>query len=482
MNFSFKIYSFYFNKLFNIYILLILLLSQQSCRKLIEVDPPIDRITPVDIYNSNDGAASVLNGIYLDLTFDNQIIAGNSSIGFITGLSADEISLKPINTILELDELYRNNLAPISSAPFTKWSQLYALIFRINSAIEGINRSQRITIKVKTQLIAEAKFLRAFFYFNLVNLFGDVPLILTTDINETSQASRASISKVYSQVIADLKNAEIDLDEKYLSGNLSSIVSQRVRPNKAAAIALLSRILLYTSQWQEAEIESSKLINDDNYQLVPLSEVFKTESKEAIWQLEITSALQTTDGVLYVPTNGLFEKNFYLSDEVFNSFEIGDQRKSEWVTSVTDASGTYNYPYKYKVRELSGSIIEYPTIFRLSEQFLIRAEARAYLGKIDGTNSSKSDLNILRSRAGLQGINADSKDEMLDAILKERKVELFTEFGHRWFDLKRNGQIDTVMGMVAPLKGGNWSAYKSFYPIPASEIQKNKNLIQNPEY
>jgi hypothetical protein len=118
-------------------------------------------------------------------------------------------------------------------------------------------------------------------------------------------------------------------------------------------------------------------------------------------------------------------------------------------------------------------------ILRLAEQYLIRAEARAQQNNIDG---AKTDLNAVRNRAGLLNTTANDKTEMMAAVLHERQVELFTELGHRWFDLKRTKAVDLVMNSVTPIKGGTWQTTDQLYPIPVADIIRNSTLKQNPGY
>ncbi len=108
-----------------------------------------------------------------------------------------------------------------------------------------------------------------------------------------------------------------------------------------------------------------------------------------------------------------------------NSFESGDQRIKIWIDTVRVDSNLYYYSYKYRSAKLDDPVIEYQIVFRLSEQFLIRAEARAQL---DNLEAARSDLNIIRRKAGLTDVDTELKSELLTAILKERRAELFTEW------------------------------------------------------
>jgi hypothetical protein len=114
-------------------------------------------------------------------------------------------------------------------------------------------------------------------------------------------------------------------------------------------------------------------------------------------------------------------------------------------------------------------------VLRLGEQYLIRSEARAQQNDLSG---SESDINIIRSRALLSGISNLSRDELLDTIAHERQVELFCEWGHRWFDLKRTGKLSAILRPIKP----NWNDYAQLYPIPVTELANDPNLTQNPGY
>jgi hypothetical protein len=137
---------------------------------------------------------------------------------------------------------------------------------------------------------------------------------------------------------------------------------------------------------------------------------------------------------------------------------------------------TYVYPTKYKTKTASSDPVEYNVIFRLAEQYLIRAEARI---QQDRYADAQSDLNLIRSRAGLPKTTASDKPTLLNAIESENRSEYFAEWGHRWFDLKRWGKVDTVL---STLKFPNWQSTDVLYPIPLTEIQRNPALTQNPGY
>jgi len=481
------------NTSYIIFFCTLILSSISGCKKVIEVNLPIDKTTATTVYNNTGTASAVLSGIYFDISesANGLPLSGRTGLSFRCGLIADElIPFSPSDyTALYL---YPNSFT--DDVPGF-WNNIYSsYLFRVNSAIVGISNSSGITASSKQVLLGEAKFLRAFFYFYLVNLYGDVPLITGVDFKVNSKVSRSSQDLVYQQIIADLIAAQEELSDNYLAPDLISATTERVRPNKATATALLARVYLYTRQWQKAEEEATKVINNSNFTLLAdVNSVFLKNSKEAIWQVQpnpkgtdqVTGAasVNSADGAYFIPANPGDIPNVGLSQFLINAFEVGDLRKDAWSSQITSGADLYIIPYKYKAGIGSASQTEYQMVLRLAEQYLIRAEARAMRGNITGTASAQTDVDAIRSRARLPGTTANTPATMLDAIAQERKVELFTEWGDRWLDLKRTGKIGTVMAAVTPIKGGNWLPFKALFPIPFSEIKLNPNLKpQNPGY
>jgi len=193
------------------------------------------------------------------------------------------------------------------------------------------------------------------------------------------------------------------------------------------------------------------------------------------------------EGQTFVPDNSGLPV-YELSPFLQSDFEPDDLRNVNWVTTVNYDGAPHRIPYKYKIGKKLDNVpqeqLEATVMLRLAEQYLIRAEARAQLGVLNGANSAESDLNIIRNRAGLGNTTAIGQTAMLDAIFKERRIEFFVESGHRWMDMKRTGRINAIMSVVTPIKGGTWNSDKALMPIPASEILRNPTLHghQNPGY
>ncbi|SEL63716.1 RagB/SusD domain-containing protein [Chitinophaga rupis] len=469
----------------SIFIILILSLIQYSgCTKFVEIDAPYTKITDANVYATDATSIAVLTGIYVSINKPGTF-TGPQGLSLFTGLSADELTLYSGVTDTRLLAYYTNALTSNSLQTSDKgtWATFYNNIFTCNAAIEGLTKSNSLTAAVKQQLLGEAKFMRAFFYFYLTNLYGDVPLAVSTDYTINKNLYRIEKDQVYQQIIADLTEAKSLLAPAYLGPNLLDNSEERIRPNNATASALLARVYLYHGNWSLAIKESSEVINNTIlYGLESLNNVFLKNSREAIWQLQpIRTGYNTEDGLAFlIPATGPgYTHPAYLRPELLNNFEPEDQRKLDWVDSTIVTGIAYYYPYKYKISTLNAPVSEYLMVLRLGEQYLIRAEAKLKTGDIEG---AKADLNVIRHRAGLVDTEATTISALETAILHERQVELFTEWGHRWLDLKRTNIVNTLMPLVTPQKGGIWQSTDQLYPIPFDEIKYNSNLTQNPGY
>ena len=468
-----------------------------GCKKLTDVGAPNNSMTSDNVYQNDATANSVVLGIYASIGGNTMVRAQSfNSLSLVAGLSADELTLfgGASNANAALARFYSNSLTSGSSTSTQPsiWNELYTKIYGTNLAIERLANSSQLNSSVKQQLTGEGKFLRAFFYFYLINLYGDVPLTITSDYRNNSMLARSSRSQVYQQIISDLEDAQDLLNENFVSVDGKSVSNERLRPNKYAARALLARVYLYMGNWSKAEELATQVINNSSkFNLTLLNETFLKNSNEAIWQLQpVNIGWNTEDARVFIlpatgPTSNSTVDGYpvYISDRLLNVFEVNDQRKTSWMGSVnlTNSSGAvkYFFPYKYKNATLNASVTEYVMVLRLAEQYLIRAEARAMLENVSG---SKSDIDAIRIRAGLDKTLANDKKSLLQAIQHERQVELFTEWGHRWLDLKRTNAIDSIMETVAKEKGGNWSTNWQWYPIPLYDIVQNGNIKQNLGY
>jgi hypothetical protein len=453
-------------KIFTVFLTIsVVILS--SCNEFVDIGAPKTQIVRNKVFENDAGARAAVVGIFSQIMSGNSLASGGlNSMTVIGGLLSDDFlnhSTSPDNI-----QLYTSSVTPLNSSVSSNWNDLYLFIYEANSILEGCDASPGLSKAVYDQVTGEAKFIRAFAYFYLVNLFGDVPLITGTDYRVNRLASRTASSEVYKQIEADLLDAQrLLLSDYSMSGN------EKVEPNKWAASALLSRMYLYQKRWTEAERQSSTIIDSQLFTLLAdLNSVFLKNSGETIWQLRpVLPGFNTNEGPQLIIVGS---PRWSLSAGATDVFEPTDKRATSWVGSFTTGGRTYKFPFKYKVRLRDQPLTEYYTVFRLAEQYLIRAEARAMQNDFSGATS---DLNMLRARAGTSNLVAGvTQADLLADIEKERRAEFIGEWGHRWFDLKRWGTIDAILG---PVKA-DWQSKDALFPIPQGDIDTNPNLVQNP--
>ncbi|RZM19474.1 MAG: RagB/SusD family nutrient uptake outer membrane protein, partial [Pedobacter sp.] len=440
--------------LYLISILLIILIS--SCEKFLDNDPPVQDIVSQKVFNNEESANAAVVGLYSRMTARNND-AMNGFLSIFIGLAGDEIWNTSTNASYDA---FKNNAVLDNNTVINAnlWTPLYNYIYHANTIIEHLNKSNAITAETKNRLLGEMYFTRAILHFYLVNLFGDIPLILTADYELNRYAQKSNQEEVYKQITDDLLLAKDLLPEPYTN-------TERIRPNKHAAKALLARIYLYTKKYELAVTEATDVIQSGTYQLESnLSNTFLPTSKEAIWQLYPTNtAYNTAEGFAFIPTNATVRPALSFYPRITNGFESGDKRKVSWTDTRILSGISYSYPSKYKVRANTVKS-EYNTVIRLAELYLIRAESNLNL---DHTTDAVIDLNTIRSRAGLSAIDKNlSISGCFDAIIMERQNEFFSEWGHRWLDLKRWKLIDQEI----PKTKSGWQPANALFPIPFNEF------------
>lgn len=454
--------------IFRLTILLFTLCYTTSCKKFVEIPPNPTQILHDKIFEDDGTATKAITGIYIQMMGNNNSFSSGNTT-YYAGMCADELTFYLNDGKQEFlkNEISFNNHGLISTV---FWSPAYKHIYTANACIEGLEKSQTLTPTVKRSLTGEAKFIRAYCYFYLVNLFGDVPLVTTTNFELNALLPRAGKASVYKQIIDDLNDAQTLLEPAYVS-------SERVRPNKWTAAALLARAYLYTGDWEKVINASSAVIGSGTYSLQPaLNTVFLKGSNETIFQIPAGSSnINSWEGNVMLPASNGSTPTYLLTPSLLNSFEAGDLRRSSWVQSRVFAGQTVYYPFKYKV-VTNTTVSEHYVYLRLAEQYLLRAEARAQQNDLAG---AQADINMIRNRAGLPNITATDQLGLLLAIEQERRIELFAEWGHRWFDLKRSNRADAVLGALKPL---TWQSTDALWPIPQNQLNLNPRLTQNPGY
>lgn len=430
-----------------------------GCNKLVELgDNPLI-LSPAIVFSDSAGVQAALAGVYSSAAVTLSVYSSDLAVN--NGLYTDELTTRPGN-LFEANALF-------AQSPLVEnlWSVSYNGIYAANSVIEGAEVSTGINASVKAKAIGEAKFLRAFFYYYLVNHYGDMPLVLSTTVSETKQLPRSKVEDVYKQIILDLNDAVVALSDSY-----PTATGDRLRANKYVAAALLSKACLQTGDWVNAESAATMVIDQKAlYDTVTLTNVFYTNSMEAIFQIQGFGDITNIAGT-FTPSPGT-QPFYIIRNSLLNAFEAGDLRKTIWI----NYSAGLPYPAKYRSTFMAPGTQEYYTLLRLADIYLVRAEARAHRNLV---NLGNEDLNLVRKRARLTNTVANDQTALLTAVEKERRVELFCETGDRFYDLRRTGRIDAVLGAEKP---GVWKTAAKLYPVPAKEIAVNPNLKpQNPGY
>ncbi|MGQ7944149.1 RagB/SusD family nutrient uptake outer membrane protein [Flavobacterium sp. WC2509] len=442
--------------------------SFAGCDNFVDVAIPDSQLTGDLVFEDANTASAALADIYSKLRDSGMLAGSNIGSGSYLGLYADELFYYGASNENSLF-VFNNTLLPNTAAVSQLWNDSYQQIYCANAVIEGCEKSVALSKADRNQFIGEASFIRAMVHFYLTNLYGDVAYITTTNYEITRQATRMPVAAVYASIIADLNRAIALLPENYLSAD-------RVRPNRSTAIALLARVYLYRGDWAEASNAASAVLNNPAYVWeTNLDKTFLKDCKATIWQFIPKAAGNNTDeGALFIFKSG--PPTFAgLRPELFQSFASNDLRKTRWIATVTDGKTTWYHANKYKQKTATATSVEYSIVFRLAEQYLIRAEARARQGELIG---AKEDLNVIRKTAGLLNTTAITADDIVAAVMQERRFELFTEYGHRFFDLKRSGTLDSTLPILKP----GWNKTDALWPIPEKELLANPNLTPNPGY
>lgn len=444
-------------------IMLGMLLLFPACSQFTEVDLPADQITRDMVFKDEALANAAMAGVYRSLE-ESGFLSG-SSAGAQSYLSCytDELSSYAMagSDTSQFYSLTHNSLTETVS---NLWSVTYKQVYYINSVIEGLENSPNISGTVKNRLSGEALFLRAILHLYLTNTYGGVPYIKVTDYEINRHVSREAQTAVYDKVKNDLLQAVELLPDALPKGG-------RIRPTKMAAYALLSRLAYIQKDWNAAVEYSSLVLSRADYAPeTDLDRTFLTDSSSALWQLmPYDSTYPTNEGNFYILKTAPPSK-VALSPSFVEGFEPGDQRRSKWVGEIKDLqNNTYYYPFKYKQSSITSSSTEYSVILRVEELYLIRSEAH---GRRNELNAGLADLNKIRARAGLSMLSNLGQQELLAAIMKERKYEFFTEFGHRFYDLNHFGILDQTMQAQKP----SWKSYFKFLPVPEQELLRNTNL------
>jgi len=432
--------------------------------------------------------ATYVNVLLGEIASDNTLSGGESANDVIGFQQVDEMIHTPNNS----------NLRDI-------WNWMFAGVNRANYILEF---KDKIDFEGKNQIIAEARFLRAYYQFELVKWFGGIPMKgdFRFKLNDEKTIPRSPVADVY---------ASIENDLLFAIDNLSAVAPQTGRATKGAAQALLGKVYLYQNKFVNSANVLEQLISSNSYSLVPnYNNIFENNNEnnvESVFEVQYTDGegasfgcLQCSEGNVAVGFNGIrnysgpvFDSGYSFNvptQQAYNAFEVGDNRRDVAVLNIVTWAAANNATYgtgykhtgffnrKYLPRQgdlnIGDQNLTNPNNYRAiryADVLLMAAEAYNR-GGIDDTKA-RFYLNQVRRRA-FGDTNHDisaSGAALTDFILAERRVELMGE-GHRFFDLVRTGKAAQAITNFTPNKN-------ELFPIPIEEIQfSNGNWQQNPGY
>jgi hypothetical protein len=254
-----------------------------GCKKYLDAPLPVNEIVTASVYTTDNSSAAALNSVY-NAIYQQSFFAGTGSVGYLTGSYGDELrnlSAQPSNLAL-----YEDGVSSTLGGVTGLWTEMYAQLYAINLAIENLPGASATDVLHKNQWLGEAYFLRGLTYFYLTNLYGAAPLVVSSNYAVNNTLARSAQPAVYTQIIADLSQAQSLLSDDYSDATGATTVD-RGRPNRMAASAMLAKAYLYTGDWKDAEVQADSVIGDaTDYQLVNPLNTFLIGSPEIIWGIE----------------------------------------------------------------------------------------------------------------------------------------------------------------------------------------------------
>ena len=446
--------------IYSVIITSFLVVGLKSCDKQLDLQPTQSIDQDKALLTSQDVSVALV-GAYSELG-DVNFMGGRVYVTADFLASTNEIEwsgtfqgmTQILNKAIPKDNIFVNNI----------WFKGYDVINDVNNVIAALDKVNNAS---KDKVEGEAKFIRGASYFELVRLFGKayndgtpttnlgVPIVLTPTkgADASNMVSRATVTAVYTQVIADLTDAEAKLP-----------ASNGFYANKYAAAAMLARVYLQKGDYANAASAANRVITSSGKTLTAnyvdafpeIGGSAASNTSEDVFAIQVTSQ-SGSNGFhqFYAPSSYGGRGDAEISDAWIASYESGDKRlntydSSKWIGKFSNQFGNIS-------------------VIRLAEMYLIRAEANLRLEPASpvGGVTPTADLATVRSRVGLPSVTAT-----LANILKERKYEFAFE-GFALHDAKRT---QTNIGSIA------WNADKLVFPIPQREMDANPNLVQNPGY
>lgn len=462
-----------------IYIALFATLAMTACTdELFQV--PITDKESSNFFKSEVEIEEAVNGVYASLQFTGLYNLYIPALGEISSDDAfDEVPANDNGIYGELDEF----TTVTSNALVTRtWKDSYIGIQRANTVLNRINNISFANTATKNARIGEMKFVRALLYFNLVRLFGDVPLVIeeTKNPNDFFGKGRTPLDQVYKQITSDLTDAV---------ANLPVSATQQGRVIKTAAQALLGKVLLTLKDYNGAKAQLQAVVSSSKHSLLAKPEdvfsVTNENNAEVIFSVQFASGINgNTEGSSahqqFSPSGTVSgAKGHNLpSKQLVALFAASDLRKNAYVGTTS-----IGIPFSKKLTKPATSPDDGASNFvvlRYADVLLMLAEVE---NELNNTTSASTFLNQVRKRAGLADATANTQADLRTAIELERRLEFIGE-GHRWFDLLRSGKAVQVMNDWFKSVGKliTINPNRLLMPIPQGQIDTDPAIKQNPGY
>jgi starch-binding outer membrane protein, SusD/RagB family len=512
----------FINKTYKLFILSGVLLTASSCNDFLDLGPRAERVES-NFYKSESDANEALVAVYDALQW--HTVIGNHPVPMLTDIASDDAyagggSRTDAPNLIQMD---KHNINPTNGENYGLWRKGYIGISRANvllERIEGVKASEDF----KKGIAAQAKFLRAYFYLDLVRFFENVPLITKSLTASDPAQPQATPAAIFNQIATDLEEAMIDLPEQ-------TLMQSQGRATKWAAKALLARAYLFYKGVYNSDIQAGAVTVDQARALQHLEDIINSGdhsllanfadnftkagefSNESVFEISYSDKnpwydwgyIQGGEGNMQAQMQGprfkepgkeLYELGWSFATvtlALVDAFEANDPRKEATLLSQSEFKGDITIGYQHTgffskkyttLKEYKGATGQqelnwgnnYRSI-RYSDVLLMAAEL--------GSPKAQDYLDEVRGRVGLESVPAT-----LDNIFKERRVELALE-GHRYWDLLRRGvSVASSAITISGVRGENFQgdqpdfdvtfnpATKGFFPIPQSEIDITSGVVK----
>ncbi len=462
--------------------LLALCLSSLACEDNL-AEQPFSFITDQNFYKSERDAQSGLNAVY-DILRERSYY-GESVIRLLE-VNSDYVVPFALVSVYSI-ESDANTFSSANTLIRDWWRTIYRGVNRANSVIKRVPQVPGMSDTGKTRAVAEAKFLRALFYFDLVRSFGPVPLVTEPTENlDNLRPERQAITAVYTQIETDLKDAIAGLPVSYTGADIG-------RATSGAAKAMLAKVYLTNKKWAEAAQLSGEVVKSNTYSLfADYRDTFRPETKngrEHLFSVQF-SCVDLAFGSPYssflaidftYPIGQINQGNYFIAPAFATAFDPADARKA--VSVISQRAGPDGKVYQQRFGLATdkfwddkpcgrGEARNNWPLLRYADVLLMYAEA---LNEAGGpTADAYGAINQVRTRAKLPALANLNQSQFRDAVAMERAFELSFE-GHRRWDLLRTGKYQQAMQAA----GVKTSPQYELFPIPLEERDVNPNLTQN---